>query len=170
MSPSSGAAHHHLGLALEEDLLGRDELRPRSAIDGHSALSCERLGLGQHALDAADVEERLLGHVVELAVDQRLERLRPSPRPARRCPCRPVNTSPTKNGWRQEPLDLAGPGHRHPVLLGELVETEDGDDVLELLVALQHLLHPPGARRSGARPTISGARMFDVDASGSTAG
>ena len=45
----------------------------------------------------------------------------------------------------QEPLDLAGAGHDDLVLLGQLVETEDGDDVLELLVALQHLLHPPGA-------------------------
>ena len=35
----------------------------------------QRLGLGEHGLDAADVEERLLGHVVELAVAQRLEAL-----------------------------------------------------------------------------------------------
>ena len=60
-------------------------------------------------------------------------------------PSRPVNTSPTKNGWRQEPLDLAGPGHDHLVFLGELVETEDGDDVLELLVALEHLGDAQGA-------------------------
>src|SRR5262245_48947834 len=35
----------------------------------------ELLRLGEHALDAADVEEGLLGHVVELAVAQGLEAL-----------------------------------------------------------------------------------------------
>src|ERR1700710_2894079 len=41
---------------------------------------------------------------------------------------------------REETLDLAGPRDRLAVLVGELVDTEDGDDVLELLVALQDLL------------------------------
>ena len=43
---------------------------------------------------------------------------------------------------RQEPLDPAGPVHDDLVLLGQLVDTEDRDDVLELLVALQDLLDP----------------------------
>ena len=41
---------------------------------------------------------------------------------------------------REEALDLAGAGDRLLVLVGELVDAEDGDDVLQLLVALQHLL------------------------------
>ena len=45
----------------------------------------------------------------------------------------------------QEALDLPGPGHGQAVLFGQLVEAEDGDDVLELPVALQHLLDPAGA-------------------------
>src|SRR5262249_29259051 len=45
-------------------------------------------------------------------------------------------------GLRQETLDLAGAGDRDLVLFGELVHTENGDDVLERLVALQHLLDP----------------------------
>ena len=42
---------------------------------------------------------------------------------------------------REEALDLAGALHDELVLVGELVHAEDGDDVLELLVALEHLLH-----------------------------
>ena len=86
--------------------------------------------------------ERLLGHVVEIAVDQRLERLhRLLDRhvDARRCP---VNASADEERLGQEPLDLPGPGHDHLVFLGELVEAEDGDDVLELLVTLEHLADP----------------------------
>ena len=40
----------------------------------------------------------------------------------------------------QEALDLARALHRHLVLVGELVDAEDGDDVLQLAVALQDLL------------------------------
>ena len=85
-------------------------------------------------------------------------------------PGRPVNTSPTKNGCDRNFWILRARATVDPVFFRELVETEDGDDVLELLVALEDLLRAPGARRSGGAPTISGARMFDVDASGSTAG
>src|SRR5262245_53101620 len=46
---------------------------------------------------------------------------------------------------RQEALDLARARHGHLVVLGQLVHAQDGDDVLELFVLLQHLLH--GARR-----------------------
>src|SRR5713101_626636 len=42
---------------------------------------------------------------------------------------------------RQEALDLAGPRDQHLVVLGQLIWAEDGDDVLQLLVALQYLLH-----------------------------
>ena len=56
----------------------------------------------------------------------------------------PVKTSATNERLGQEALDLAGPGHRDAVLFGQLVEAEDGDDVLELLVALEDL---PWTRR-----------------------
>src|SRR4029079_7073394 len=42
---------------------------------------------------------------------------------------------------RQEALDLPGSGHRDLVLFGKLIHAENGDDVLERLVALQDLLH-----------------------------
>ena len=41
----------------------------------------------------------------------------------------------------QEPLDLARPRHGELVVLGKLLHAEDRDDVLQILVALQHLLH-----------------------------
>src|SRR5215470_13222799 len=41
---------------------------------------------------------------------------------------------------RQEALNLAGASDRQLVFFGELVHAEDGDDVLERLIALQHLL------------------------------
>ncbi len=48
----------------------------------------------------------------------------------------------------QEALDLAGAVDLELVLVGELVDAEDGDDVLQLLVALQHLLDV------GRRPVV----------------
>ena len=47
-------------------------------------------------------------------------------------------------GLGQEPLDLPGPGDLELVLLGQLVHTQDSDDVLEGLVVLQDLLHATG--------------------------
>ena len=47
-------------------------------------------------------------------------------------------------GLGQEFLDLSGPVHRQLVLVGELVHAQDGDDILELVVPLQHRLDLPG--------------------------
>src|SRR5690606_28084251 len=44
----------------------------------------------------------------------------------------------------KELLDLAGPVDGDAVLFGKLVDTENCDDVLELLVALEHFLDTPG--------------------------
>ena len=64
------AHDHHVGLADVEHLLRRHELHFH---DRAASALLQRLGLLEHRLDAADVEERLLGHVVELAADERLE-------------------------------------------------------------------------------------------------
>ena len=96
-----------------------------------------------HLLDAADVEERLLGNLVELAVDDRLEALdRLGHRHVLALQAGEHLGDEERLG--QEALHLAGPVDGEAVLLGQLVETEDGDDVLQLLVALQRLLHPAG--------------------------
>ena len=42
---------------------------------------------------------------------------------------------------RKEPLDLARARHRQLVLVGKLVDAQNGDDVLQVLVALQNALH-----------------------------
>ena len=47
-------------------------------------------------------------------------------------------------GLRQEALDLARARHDQLVLFGQLVHAENGDDVLQRLVALQHLLDRAG--------------------------
>ena len=47
-------------------------------------------------------------------------------------------------GLGEELLHPAGPLHRLLVVLAELLHAQDGDDVLELPVALQELLHRPG--------------------------
>ena len=44
-------------------------------------------------------------------------------------------------GLAHEALGLAGAGHGELVVLGKLVHTKNGNDVLEVLVALKHLLH-----------------------------
>ena len=69
----------------------------------------------------------------------------------------------------EEALDLAGATDDQLVLLGQLVDAEDGDDVLQVLVALQDLLHLAGDLVV-LSPTISGATMRLLEASGSTAG
>lgn len=40
-------------------------------------------------------------------------------------------------GLREEPLDLTGTRHCQLVLLGQLVHTQDSDDVLQRLVVLE---------------------------------
>ena len=40
-------------------------------------------------------------------------------------------------GLAQEALHLASARHRHLVLLGKLVHTQDGNDILQILVILQ---------------------------------
>ena len=45
---------------------------------------------------------------------------------------------------RKEALDFAGAIDRQFVVRRKLVHAEDGDDILEVLVALEHVLHAPG--------------------------
>ena len=47
-------------------------------------------------------------------------------------------------GLGEESLDLPGSGDLELVLLGQLVHTQDGDDILEGLVVLEKLLHTSG--------------------------
>src|SRR4051812_16519153 len=70
------AADHHVRVAAVEDALGRDELDVHRHGLGVLALVVgQGLGLLARAVGVADVEERLLGQIVELAVDELLEGL-----------------------------------------------------------------------------------------------
>src|SRR3954466_6949645 len=94
-------------------------------------------------VDAALHEERRLRQLVVLAVDDLAER-------AHGLVDRPVHAGGPGEGLRdverlrEEALDLAGALHRDLVLVRELVDAEDRDDVLELAVALEDLLHARG--------------------------
>src|SRR5215469_5053761 len=101
------------------------------------------LGLLLHVLDPADHVERLLGVAVVVAFGDRLEG-------GDRLLERHEDSGLAgellghEHGVGQEPLDPAGSLHRDPVLFGQLVDTEDGDDVLQLGVALQDPLRLAG--------------------------
>src|SRR3954453_9648177 len=105
------------------------------------------LDLGPLALDVVQTaahEEGLLGDVVVLAVRDLVERLDGvGDRHRRTLDARELLGH--VGVLRQEALDAASPGHDDLVLFGELVDTEDRDDVLERLVALQDLLDPDRA-------------------------
>jgi hypothetical protein len=70
----------------------------------------------------------------------------------------------------EEPLDLAGAEDDEFVLGRKFVHAENGDDVLQILVALEDALDAAGDLVVFL-PTMSGAeRAREVEASGSTAG
>ena len=122
--------------------------------------------LALDVVQTAAHEERLLGHVVVLAVGDLVERLDGLGDRDRRA-LEAGELLGDVGVLRQEPLDPAGPGDDDLVLLGQLVDTEDRDDVLQLLVALQDLLDPDRAvvvvladvlrRRGSARSSVSGS-------------
>src|SRR5262245_23684303 len=93
-------------------------------------------------LDGADHVEGRLRQVVVLAVAQALEALDRigefDEHAGRSC-----EHFGDVERLRQEALDLARARHRQLVLFGKLVHAQDGDDVLQRLVALQDLLYAP---------------------------
>src|SRR3984957_6192100 len=101
------------------------------------------LGLRFHVLDPADHVERLLGQVVVLALADRLERGNGFLE-RREHAGLPGELLGHVHRLGQEPLDPPCSLHGDLVLLAELVDAEDGDDVLQLLVPLQDPLHLAG--------------------------
>ena len=132
-----------------------------------AAASC--LGLLDGLVDAADHVEGLLGQVVVLAFDDLLEaadRLAERDVLARRA----GEVLGDEEGLGEEALDPAGAADDQLVLVGELVDTEDGDDVLEVLVALEDLLHLARRRVVLLADDVRFERAVEVESSGSTAG
>src|SRR4051794_17147358 len=103
------------------------------------------LGALDGALDRADHVEGLLGQVVVLAVED-LDEAADGVLELHVLTGRAGELLGDEVRLRQEALDLPGARHRQPVLVRELLDAEDGDDVLQVLVALQHLLHPSRGR------------------------
>src|ERR1700681_4714349 len=106
-------------------------------------LGGEALRLLDRLLDGADHIEGRLRQMVVLAVAQALEaadRIGEIDEYARRT----GEHLGDMEGLRQEALDLAGARDGDLVLLRQFVHAEDRDDVLERLVALEHLLDLAG--------------------------
>src|SRR2546430_2527545 len=101
--------------------------------------------LGHDLVDRALEQEGALGDLVVLA----LEDLREA---ADRLGDRHILAARAgellghREGLGEEALDAPGTVHREAVLVGELLDAQDRDDVLELLVALKGLLDPVGDR------------------------
>src|SRR5215208_121785 len=100
---------------------------------------CQLLGVRADVVDRARQEEGLLRQRVGLALEDLLERcdrvldrhVLPGP---------PGEDLGHRERLAHEPLQAASPGDRRLVLLGELVDPEDRDDLLEVLEALQDAL------------------------------
>src|SRR5215212_8842976 len=90
-------------------------------------------------VDVADEVEGLLGKLVVLAFDNFLER---ADRVLQldELALHASELFGDKERLREETLQSTRPAHDDLVLLGELVDAEDGDDVLQLLVALEDVL------------------------------
>src|SRR5271157_648161 len=102
------------------------------------------LGFFQHFVDGALHVERLFWNIVALAIHDLLEAAH------RVLDLHVASLNASKllsnvEGLRQELLDLAGARHRELLVFAEFVDTENRDDVLQVLVALQHALN--GLRR-----------------------
>src|SRR3954453_13433349 len=107
---------------------------------GRDGLGLHRLRALDRLLDRADHVEGLLGKVVVLAVEDLLEaanRVLELHELARRA----GELRGCEERLREEPLHLAGTRDDELVLVGQLVDAKDGDDVLQVAVALQRLLH-----------------------------
>src|SRR5262249_15835057 len=83
-------------------------------------------------LDAADEIERLLRQLVVLAVHDLLEAA-DGVLDRHELPLQAGELLGDEERLRQEALDLAGAGHHQLVVLRQLVDAEDGDDVLQVL-------------------------------------
>src|SRR3954453_21692866 len=116
-----------------------------STLNGVRATSCSLVLLGglDDVVDGALEQEGGLRDVVVLAVEdlgEAADRLGDRHVRARRA----RELLGHVERLREEALDAPRAAHDELVLVGELVDAEDGDDVLQLLVALQDLLDPVG--------------------------
>mmetsp|Transcript_20599 Transcript_20599/g.62033 ORF Transcript_20599/g.62033 Transcript_20599/m.62033 type:complete len:405 (+) Transcript_20599:112-1326(+) len=108
---------------------------------GH--LASHLVSLLNHLVDVTNHVEGHLREVVVLAVQHTLE-ARDGVLDVHVLAGRASEDLSDVEGLRQEALDLAGAGDGQLVLLGQLIHTQDGDDILQVLVVLQDALHGTG--------------------------
>src|SRR6476620_11294921 len=110
------------------------------ALPRRSQLGAEAFSLLGQVVEAADQEESLLGYMVKLTFGELVERLD-------RLLHRHGGTGLTGELFgrhhvlREEPFDASRPVDLLLVLFGQLVDTQNRDDVLKVLVALQDPNH-----------------------------
>src|SRR5512139_517202 len=120
----------------------------RSAVTT-STVSGMALGLGQLAaafdghIDVADHVERLLRETVVLAFQDLLEAA-DSFADGHVLAGHTGELLRHEHGLREEALNLASAGHGQLVVVGEFIDAQDGDDVLQVAVALEHALDAAG--------------------------
>src|SRR5579884_926805 len=137
VTSSSGNVAILLSITKSAPLLTKERGLRGEVLRGH------RLGLLDRFVNVADEEEGLLRQVVVLAIDHFLEG-------ADGVLERDVLAGNTgellrdAERLRKEPLDAAGTRHDQLIFVRKLVDAEDRDDVLQLFIAVQDLLH--GAR------------------------
>ena len=165
---------------LEVSVGSRRQHAARLALEGHARrcydnqgeFAChdllKLLGFVVGFVDGAHHVEGLLGQFVALAVDQLLESLDrilyldvPS--------FQAGEDLRDEHGLGHEQLDLPGAGDDQLVVVRQLVDAQDGDDILEVLVPLQDLLHTAGDAVV-ALTDDGGSRIRELDSRGSTAG
>src|SRR5919204_6293617 len=128
--PSSPAAPGAMTMSTSSVSTGR------SAV---TIVNCSGMSISAHLVDGAFHVEVLLGHVVKLTIQDAAEALHG-------VGDRDVHSGKAgkhlghDHGLRQEALDLARARHSELILVAQLVDAEDGNDVLQVLVALQHAL------------------------------
>src|SRR5688500_16821248 len=107
---------------------------------------CRRGHLGSllaGLFNRADHVERLLRHVVAFAVEDFVESL-DRIFDLTVLPCQTRELRADEERLREQTLDLTGTGDGQLVVFRQLVETENRDDILEVLVPLEDLLNRLG--------------------------
>src|SRR5271157_5882795 len=136
---------YHLDALTNQQLIGGYDFEfQRVSHRGLRLCRFHLLGFFQHFVDGALHVERLFWNIVALAIHDLLEAAH------RVLDLHVASLNASKllsnvEGLRQELLDLAGARHRELLVFAEFVDTENRDDVLQVLVALQHALN--GLRR-----------------------
>ena len=130
----------------------------------------EFLGAFAGFFEAADVEEGLLGQVVAPCRSQISSKLRERVGDLGVVALLAGELLGDEERLAEEALDLAGPADDELVLFGQFIDAQDGDDVLQVAVALEHALHLAGDAVVLFADDAADRGRGEAEASGSTAG